>query len=151
MFVGEAPGANEDRLGVPFVGASGKLLNAMLEGIGMERDDVFIANVVRCRPPENRNPKPNEIRACAGWLSEQVRLIRPQLVAPLGRYALEHFIRGGKITKLQGELQQIEYGGEPLNLFPLLHPAAVLRAPDRRPQYQEHFGRLGALLKEMKA
>lgn len=151
LFVGEAPGANEDRVGVPFVGASGKLLNAMLEKIGIAREDVFIANVVRCRPPENRNPKPQEIRACAGWLAEQIRLIQPQLVAPLGRYALEHFIPGGKITKLQGEVQEIEYAGGLLRLFPLFHPAAVLRAPDRRSQYEEHFGRLGALLKKTRA
>lgn len=148
MFVGEAPGFNEDRVGLPFVGASGKLLNAMLETIGMNRDDVFIANVVRCRPPNNRNPKAAEIRACAGWLAEQIRLIEPRLVAPLGRYALEHFIRGGKITKLKGELRQIEYNERPLELFPLLHPAAILRAPDRRPEYQEDFARLRSVLDE---
>ena len=148
MFVGEAPGFNEDRMGVPFVGASGKLLNAMLERIGITRDEVFIANVVRCRPPENRNPKPAEIRACAGWLAEQIRLIEPRLVVPLGRFALEHFIPGGKITKLQGELQRIDYGDRPLRLFPLLHPAAVLRAPDRRPDYEAQFQRLGELLSD---
>lgn len=151
MFVGEAPGFNEDRKGVPFVGASGNLLNAMLERIGVARDDVFIANVVRCRPPENRNPRAGEIRACAGWLAEQVRLIQPQVVAPLGRFALEHFLPGGKITRLAGQPQQIEYRDGPLILFPLFHPAAVLRSPDRRPDYEASFDRLAELLAEVRA
>src|SRR5687768_7859661 len=88
LFVGEAPGASEDREGIPFVGASGKLLNGMLEAAGIDRGEVFIANVVRCRPPENRAPKPRELRACAGWLAEQIRLIDPKLVVSLGRFAL---------------------------------------------------------------
>lgn len=146
LFVGEAPGANEDRMGVPFVGASGKLLDEMLEVAGLRRDEVFIANVVRCRPPENRNPRAAEIRACAGWLGRQVRLIDPQLVAPLGRFALEHFMAGGKITQLRGTLREIEYDGHPLKLFPLFHPAAVLRSPDRRPEYEENFRGLAAAL-----
>lgn len=143
LFVGEAPGASEDREGVPFIGASGRLLNDMLETAEIPRDDVFIANVVRCRPPENRSPRAAEIRACAGWLAEQIRLIDPRLVVTLGRFALQHFLPKGKITQLQGELQQIDYEGRPLQLFPMLHPAAVLRSPDRRPLYEEHFRRLG--------
>lgn len=143
MFVGEAPGRTEDETGVPFVGASGKLVNAMLEIAGIDRDQVFIANVVRCRPPNNRNPKAFEIRACAGWLAEQIRLIQPGLVVPLGRYALQHFLPKGKITQLRGELHDIEYRDQPLKLFPLLHPSAVLRSPERRPEYEDNFRTLG--------
>jgi len=151
LFVGEAPGASEDRQGVPFVGASGRLLDAMLEGVGIDRERVFIANVVRCRPPENRNPRAAEIRACAGWLAEQIRLIGPALVATLGRFALQHFIPDARITQLQGQVQRIEYDGGTLALFPLFHPAAVLRSPDRRPEYEELFRRLAGTLKEMES
>ncbi len=150
LFVGEAPGYHEDRQGVPFVGASGKLLDTMLEVAGIDRDEVFIANVVRCRPPENRNPRAFEIRACAGWLAEQIRLIEPRLVVPLGRFALQHFLPQGKITQLKGSLQELEYDERTLALFPLLHPSAVLRAPDRRPEYEEDFRRLGETWRERK-
>lgn len=144
LFVGEAPGANEDRQGVPFVGRSGKLLESMLETVGIEREHVFIANVVRCRPPKNRNPRAREVRACAGWLAEQIRLIQPQLVVPLGRFALQHFVPKGKITELSGEALEIEYADAPLRLFPLLHPSAILRNPELRSEYQIHFAALAA-------
>lgn len=147
LFVGEAPGRNEDREGVPFVGASGKLLDAMLETAGLDRDEVFIANVVRCRPPKNRGPKAFEIRACAGWLAEQIRLIEPRLVVPLGRYALQHFIPKGKITQLRGSPREIEYNERTLTLYPLLHPSAVLRNPERRPEYEEDFRKLNEVWK----
>lgn len=145
LLVGEAPGAREDRDGVPFVGASGRLLDAMLEDAGISRGEVFIANVVRCRPPENRNPRAREVRACAGWLAEQIRLIDPVLVVSLGRFALQHFIPGGKITRLEGEVQEVDYGGRTVRLYPLLHPAAILRSPDKRPAYRTRFERLREL------
>lgn len=145
MFVGEAPGKAEDLSGLPFVGASGKLLDRMLAVAGIEREDVFIANVIRCRPPGNRNPRAGEVQACAGWLREQVRLIRPRLVSPLGRFALQHFIPGGKITQLGGTVQRADYHGLAVALFPLLHPAAVLRNPRLRDSYQEHFQQLASL------
>lgn len=148
MIVGEAPGASEDREGVPFVGASGRLLREMLHGSGISPEEVFIANVVRCRPPKNRNPRAREIRACAGWLAEQIRLIGPEVVVPLGRFALQHFVPGGKITQLQGKPQTVEYGGAALGVFPLLHPAAVLRSPDLRPGYEAQFEALAALSRE---
>jgi uracil-DNA glycosylase len=147
LVVGEAPGASEDREGIPFVGASGRLLNEMLERAGIRREEVFIGNVVRCRPPENRNPRVGEIRACAGWLAEQLRLIEPAVVMVLGRFALQHFLPDGKITQLQGTLRRIEYRGRALGLFPVLHPAAVLRTPALRPTYEEHFRRLGELIR----
>ncbi|HET7274740.1 MAG TPA: uracil-DNA glycosylase [Longimicrobiaceae bacterium] len=139
LFVGEAPGASEDREGVPFVGASGRLLDSMLQSVGISRDDIFIANVVRCRPPRNRNPRAREIRACAGWLAEQIRIIGPDRVATLGRFALQHFIPDGKITQLQGVAQEIVYSERTLTVFPLLHPAAILRSPNLKPEYQRQF------------
>jgi uracil-DNA glycosylase len=145
LIVGEAPGASEDRQGIPFVGASGRLLDQMLGVAGFERKDVFIANVVRCRPPANRSPRASEIRACAGWLAEQIRLIEPSIVVPLGRFALQHFLPGAKITRIKGEIQVIGYAGRDVSLYPLLHPAAILRSPDRRPEYEEDFRRLGAI------
>ncbi len=146
FFVGEAPGAREDELGRPFVGRSGALLDEMLEGAGLRRESVFIANIIRCRPPGNRNPRAPEIRACGGWLAEQLRLIRPAVVVPLGRFALQHFRPGGKITQLQGAPLPVSYEGEPLTLFPLLHPSAVLRDPRKRDDYAAHFRTLASLL-----
>jgi uracil-DNA glycosylase len=146
FLVGEAPGAQEDRVGVPFVGASGRLLDRMLEEAGLRRGDVFIANVVRCRPPGNRNPKAREIRACAGWMAEQLRLVRPRLVAPLGRFALQHFVPAGKITELRGAVHEVPYGPASVRLFPLLHPAAVLRNPTLAESYRADFARLAAVL-----
>lgn len=146
LFVGEAPGATEDREGIPFVGASGRLLDEMLEVAGIDRGEVFIANVVRCRPPQNRSPRAREIRACAGWLAEQIRLVRPEMIATLGRFALQHFLPGGKITQLKGKPQTAPYGEGRVRLFPLLHPSAVLRSPNLRPEYAEHFARLGEVM-----
>lgn len=146
LLVGEAPGASEDRDGIPFVGASGRLLDSMLGTAGLPRDEVFVANVVRCRPPENRNPRAREIRACAGWLAEQVRLVDPALVVTLGRFALQHFVPDGKITRLQGELLECQYADTVLRLYPLLHPAAVLRSPHLRPIYQTQFERIREII-----
>lgn len=146
MLVGEAPGASEDRDGVPFVGASGQLLDSMLRAAGITREEVFVANVVRCRPPKNRNPRTREIRACAGWLAEQIRLLDPSLIVTLGRFALQHFVPGGRITRLQAEPMEVEYGTAAVRLYPLLHPSAVLRSPNLRPTYQAQFEKIGPLL-----
>jgi uracil-DNA glycosylase len=146
FLVGEAPGEKEDAEGVPFVGRSGALLDAMLAGAELDRKSVFVANVVRCRPPKNRNPRAVEIRACAGWLREQIRLVNPALVVTLGRFALQHFLPAGRITQLQGEVHPIDYDGRPLALYPLLHPSAVLRNPDLRAIYSEQFSRLPGLI-----
>jgi DNA polymerase len=151
LFVGEAPGRNEDEQAKPFVGRSGALLDEMLAAAGLAREAVFIANVVRCRPPENRAPRAYELRACAGWLAEQLRLIAPQLVVTLGRFALQHFVPDGKITQLRGAPLDVEYHGRALTLFPLLHPAAVLRSPEKRPEYEADFRRLGELWREVQA
>jgi uracil-DNA glycosylase len=145
LLVGEAPGAREDAVGIPFVGRSGQLLDATLQAAGLRREEIFIANVVRCRPPGNRDPRPPEIRACAGWLAEQIRLVAPRVVVPLGRFALQHFVPGALVSRLQGTLHEVEYAGRTLRLFPVLHPAAVLRSPRLRPGYEEQFARLAAL------
>jgi uracil-DNA glycosylase len=145
MVVGEAPGAAEDAAGVPFVGRSGQLLDAMLALAGLHRDEVFIGNVVRSRPPGNRNPRAAELRACAGWLHEQIRLVEPRLVVTLGRFALQHFIPDGRITRVQGTVQRVEYDGRALEIYPLLHPSAILRNPSARPAYEAHFRALAKL------
>ncbi len=147
MFVGEAPGAREDRMGRPFVGAAGKLFDTLLEGVGLERDAVFITNIVACRPPGNRNPRAREVRAHAPWLEEQLRLLAPRLLVTLGRIALTYFVPGAKVTELRGEPQHLEPDGRALPLLPLLHPAAVLR--NRRemlPAMQADFARILELL-----
>jgi uracil-DNA glycosylase len=130
MFVGEAPGADEDRQGLPFVGRAGQLLNQLLEEIGMARDDVFIANVLKSRPPGNRDPQPLEIEACKPYLFEQVRLIEPKVLCTLGNFATK-LLSGNPagITKVRGTPQVHTLGGHAVFLLPLFHPAAALRTP----------------------
>jgi uracil-DNA glycosylase family 4 len=130
MFVGEAPGAEEDRQGLPFVGRAGQLLNQLLEEIGLSREEVFIANVLKSRPPGNRDPQPLEIEACKPFLYEQVRLIEPKVVCTLGNFATK-LLSGSPagITRVRGTPQVHELGGRTILLLPLLHPAAALRTP----------------------
>jgi uracil-DNA glycosylase family 4 len=130
MFVGEAPGADEDRQGLPFVGRAGQLLNQLLEGIGLSREDVFIANVLKSRPPGNRDPQPTEIEACKPYLFEQVRLIEPRVVCTLGNFATK-LLSGNPagITRVRGTPQLRELGGRAVFLLPVFHPAAALRTP----------------------
>jgi DNA polymerase len=123
MLVGEAPGASEDKQGRPFVGRSGKLLDQLLGEAGLDRDDVFITNVVKARPPENRDPKADEVAHYLPWLEQQLALIRPAVVIPVGRHALAHFAPGLKITEVHGTL--VLAGDR--QLVPWLHPAAALR------------------------
>lgn len=129
MFVGEAPGAEEDLQGLPFVGRSGALLTTMLAEVGISREDVFIANTIKCRPPGNRNPAPFEIETCRPWLFEQIRLIQPRVVATLGNFATK-LLSGDQtgITKIHGKVQLKRLGSRDVHLFPLFHPAAALRA-----------------------
>jgi DNA polymerase len=131
MFVGEAPGAEEDRQGLPFVGRAGQLLNQLLEEIGMSRDDVFIANVLKSRPPGNRDPQPEEIGACEPYLWDQVRLIEPKVVCTLGNFATK-LLSGSQtgITKVRGVPQVHRLGVRTVYLLPLLHPAAALHHDD---------------------
>lgn len=129
MFVGEAPGAEEDRQGRPFVGRSGALLTSMLESAGISRDEVFIANTLKCRPPDNRDPTAAEIETCRPWLFEQIRLIEPRVVATLGNFATK-LLSGDQtgITRVHGKPQVKRLGDRTVFLLPLFHPAAALRA-----------------------
>ncbi|HEU4598684.1 MAG TPA: uracil-DNA glycosylase [Solirubrobacterales bacterium] len=147
MFVGEAPGAEEDRQGLPFVGRAGQLLNQLLEEIGLARDDVFIANVLKSRPPGNRDPLPLEIQACEPYLFEQVRLIEPRVVCTLGNFATK-LLSGSPtgITKVRGTPQVHELGGRTVFLLPLFHPAAALRTPAVKETLRADFATIPELL-----
>jgi DNA polymerase len=129
MFVGEGPGEQEDLKGEPFVGRAGKLLTQLIEGIGLTRDDVYIANVVKCRPPSNRDPQPDEIEACAQWLDRQIELIKPRVIVTLGNFATKLLLstKDG-ITKLRGKEFAFTRAGHDATLIPTYHPAAVLRS-----------------------
>jgi len=147
MFVGEAPGFHEDRLGAPFVGMAGKLLERLLEGIGLTREAVYIANVLKCRPPGNRDPQPDEIEACEGHLWRQIELIRPRVVATLGNFATKLLSgRPQGITRVHGREQETTLGGHTVLLYPLYHPAAALYTPAMLNVLQSDFGRIPELL-----
>ncbi len=137
MFIGEGPGENEDIQGEPFVGRAGKLLDKMLLAVDLERGkNIYIANIVKCRPPQNRDPKPEEQEQCIDWLREQVRLIRPKIIVCLGRIAAQRIIDPDlKITRDHGKWFQ--KGG--ILMMPMLHPAALLRDPRRKPEAFEDF------------
>ncbi len=147
MFVGEAPGFHEDQQGYPFVGQAGKLLDRLLAGIGLDRGQVYIANVLKCRPPGNRDPQPDEIQACEGHLFRQMELIEPRVVATLGNFATK--LLSGKphgITRVHGTAQETTLGGRRVVLYPLFHPAAALYTPAMLRTLEEDFRRLPALL-----
>jgi DNA polymerase len=147
MFVGEAPGFHEDKQGYPFVGQAGKLLDKLLAGIGLSRADVYIANVLKCRPPGNRDPQPDEIEACEGHLFRQVELIQPKIVGTLGNFATK--LLSGKptgITRVHGQEQETKIAGRPVLLYPLYHPAAALYTPAMLKVLEEDFARLPELL-----
>lgn len=147
MFVGEAPGAEEDRQGLPFVGRAGQLLNQMLEEIGLSREEVFIANVLKSRPPGNRDPQPQEIEACKPYLFEQIRLIEPTVICTLGNFATK-LLSGNPtgITRVHGTPQVHELGGRMVFLLPLFHPAAALRTPAVKESLRSDFAALPELL-----
>jgi uracil-DNA glycosylase family 4 len=147
MFVGEAPGFHEDQQGVPFVGQAGKLLDSLLAGIGLTREDVYVANVLKCRPPGNRDPAPDEIEACESHLFRQIELIEPTVVATLGNFATK--LLSGKqtgITRVHGQEQETHIGGRQVLLYPLYHPAAALYTPAMLNVLQQDFSRLPELL-----
>jgi uracil-DNA glycosylase len=147
MFVGEAPGASEDEQGVPFVGRAGKLLETLLQEIGMERNDVFIANVLKCRPPGNRDPLPIEIENCREYLYRQVELIQPRAICSLGNFSTK-LLRDDPtgITRLHGRPQELTLGQRTVRLYPIFHPAAALYTPRMLETLREDFSRLPALL-----
>ena len=147
MFVGEAPGFHEDKQGVPFVGQAGKLLGKLLEEVGLTREDVFIANVLKCRPPGNRDPQPDEIEACEPHLFRQIELIRPKVVATLGNFATK-LLSGSPlgITRVHGREQRATVGSLPVLLYPLYHPAAALYTPKMLDVLRADFRRLPELM-----
>jgi uracil-DNA glycosylase len=147
MFVGEAPGFHEDKQGVPFVGQAGKLLDKLLAGIGLQRSDVFVANVLKCRPPGNRDPQPDEIEACESHLFRQIELIEPTVVATLGNFATK--LLSGRplgITRVHGQEQETTIGSRSVLLYPLYHPAAALYTPAMLKVLESDFARLPELL-----
>jgi uracil-DNA glycosylase family 4 len=147
MFIGEAPGANEDKLGLPFVGQAGKLLDKLLTEIGLDRGDVFIANTVKCRPPNNRDPHPHEIESCNGYLRRQVQLIEPSVICTLGNFATK-LLRGDTtgISRIHGQEEVRTIGPRAVRLLPLYHPAAALYTPSTLETLRADFQRIPALL-----
>jgi uracil-DNA glycosylase family 4 len=147
MFVGEAPGANEDQQGLPFVGQAGKLLDKLLDEIGLERSQVFIANVLKCRPPGNRDPHPSEIESCHDYLRSQVELIEPKVICTLGNFATK-LLRGDPagITRVHGRPEVRSIGARAVQLYPIFHPAAALYTPAMLETLREDFARLPELL-----
>ena len=147
MFVGEGPGQDEDRLGRPFVGASGQLLTQMIHAIGMERTEVYIANVVKCRPPHNRNPEPDEVQACLPHLRAQFALIRPKIVVLLGRVPLQALLGGTSIMRERGAWRERKGTW----FMPTFHPSFLLRDPSYKKEAWEDFKKIRDKLAELKA
>jgi DNA polymerase len=147
MFIGEAPGANEDKMGLPFVGQAGKLLDKLLGEIGMERSDVFVANVLKCRPPSNRDPHPSEIESCQDYLRQQVELIEPTMICTLGNFSTK-LLRGDStgISRLHGQEEIRIIGSRAVRLYPLYHPAAALYTPSMLETLRTDFHRIPDLL-----
>ena len=149
MFVGEAPGMHEDLQGLPFVGRAGKLLDQLLEEVGLRRSDVFITNVLLCRPPGNRDPQPAEIDTCKPYLHRKIELIEPKVICTLGNFATKLLTRSQRgITGVHGRPQVHELGGRTVRLFPIYHPAAALRSTRTLEELREDFAKLPALLEE---
>lgn len=126
LFIGEAPGKNEDLKGEPFVGAAGKFLDEMLDGIGLDRSQVYITNIVKYRPPNNRDPLPDEKKAFWPYLVRQIKVIQPKIIVTLGRHSMEYFLPDRRITQIHGQPKRIKFDGEKVVIMPLYHPAAAL-------------------------
>jgi DNA polymerase len=146
MFIGEGPGFHEDQQGRPFVGAAGQLLTEMLGTIGLRREDVFITNVVRCRPPGNRDPLPDELQACDAYTQRQIAVLQPKLIVTLGRYSMARFVGQGPMRELHGRTR--EWNG--ITCLAMYHPAAILRTPtaEMRRVYAADFAKIPGLLEE---
>ena len=145
VFVGEAPGRDEDRQGIPFVGRAGQLLTRIIAAIGLSRDEVYIANVIKCRPPNNRNPEPDEVATCEPFLFRQLDVIRPRVVVALGGFAIRTLLRTDEaVSRLRGRV--FDYRGA--KLIPTFHPAFLLRSPERKRDVWEDMKRVRALLAE---
>ncbi len=142
VFIGEAPGFNEDQQGLPFVGSAGQFLDSLLDSIGLKRSDVYICNVIKCRPPGNRDPLPTEIKNCQPWLDSQLELIAPKLVVTLGRYSLAKFFPGEAIGKVHGRARR----RDSTLYYPMYHPAAALHQQSLKQTIEEDMKRIPELL-----
>lgn len=142
MFIGEGPGFHENEQGRPFVGAAGKFLEELLAGIGMKREDVFICNVVKCRPPGNRDPEPEEMEACAKYLERQIRAINPKVIITLGRFSMARYFPDERISRIHGQAREID--GR--LVVPMYHPAAALHQPSLRQVVERDFSQLPNLM-----
>ena len=149
VFIGEAPGKNEDEQGLPFVGAAGKFLNEMLAAAGMNRDDVYITNIVKYRPPNNRDPLPEEKKAFWPYLLEQLQIIEPKIVVTLGRHSMEYFLPGQYISKIHGQPKRIQFGDHKIVIVPLYHPAAALYNGSMRQTLIDDFMRMPEIIAQI--
>ncbi len=152
MFVGEAPGYWEDQKGLPFVGRAGKVLDELLAGIGLRREEVYITNIVKCRPPNNRDPTEEEIRACSPYLDMQIDIIRPRLIVPLGRHSMRYILgkfgfRVEPISRVHGKTFEARTLFGKVTIIPTYHPAAALYKPPVMEELKKDFARIGALMK----
>ncbi len=149
VFIGEAPGKNEDLQGKPFVGAAGKFLNELLEGTGLKREDIYITNIVKYRPPNNRDPLPEEKKAFWPYLVRQLDVIQPKLVVTLGRHSMEYFLPNQKISSIHGEPKRITLDERKQVILPLFHPAAALYNGGLRQTLVDDFARIPIILKKI--
>lgn len=151
VFIGEAPGKNEDEQGIPFVGAAGKFLNEMLAQAGLVRSDVYITNIVKYRPPNNRDPLPDEKKAFWPYLVRQLDVISPKVIVTLGRHSMEYFLPDAKISQIHGEAKRIAFGDKKLVIVPLYHPAAALYNGSMRQTLIDDFLRVPKVIEKIKA
>jgi DNA polymerase len=149
VFIGEAPGKNEDEQGKPFVGSAGKFLNEMLASIDLKRKDVYITNIVKYRPPNNRDPLPEEKKAFWPYLLKQLQIIEPKIIITLGRHSMEYFLPDMKISQIHGQPKRIYFGEHKIVILPLYHPAAALYNGGMRETLLEDFARIPAILKQL--
>lgn len=148
-FLGEAPGLHEDRLGRPFVGQAGKLLDQLIESIGFARSDVYISNIVRFRPPENRDPLPSEIGAFEPYVNREIEIINPKIIVTLGRYSMSKFLPDAVVSRVHGKLHVVKWHGRDVSVVPMYHPAAALRRGEIMEQIKNDFKMITKVLEEM--
>lgn len=151
LFIGEAPGKDEDLKGEPFVGAAGKFLTEMIEDLGWKREDVYIANVLKHRPPQNRDPEPNEVEACWPFLAKQIDIINPKLIVFLGRHAMQRFFPEFSISKVHGQAFRKPWNGQPRVFLALYHPAAALYNGGMRDTLKDDFRKIPKILKQIES
>lgn len=149
-FIGEGPGFNENLQGRPFVGQAGKLLDRTLASIGLKREDVYISNVVRFRPPQNRDPEPSEIAAFQPYVDREIEIINPLVIVTLGRFSMGKFLPGEKISQIHGKPRELRWRGKDVTIMPMYHPAAALRAGVVMQQFVEDFKKLPQILEKFK-